>query len=163
MSDWSFRNLDLSGVDMASGATVLKPGRWVCKATEVELDMNSGKTGRILKVKLVEVNGQGVITAKLNVQHQNADAQRIGLGELKALLTHGGHPNPEKPGDIKSVKGLVTGVTVTHDSSTYVDNKGKTRERGSQVSGYFDPAEAGYVRGAGSAGGGSGDGADIPF
>jgi len=56
--------------------------------------------------------------------------QKWGREKLKALLTHGGHPTPDKPGDISSLKGLSVGVHVEKDE--YTDNTGMKRE-GSRV------------------------------
>ena len=59
-------------------------------------------------------------------------------------MTHGGHPSPDKPGDISSLVGLRVGVHVEKDE--YTDTTGMKRE-GSRVKrfGAYYPVVAGTV------------------
>jgi hypothetical protein len=164
---FSFNDLNLSGVDAASGGGALQPGRHICKVTDAAIrDTRTG--GKQLEVTFQDVAGTGSIRAFLNVHvPSSADATRIGREQLKALLVHGGHQNPDRPGDIRTVKGLTLGVAVK--AETYEKN-GETRS-GSKVHYFFDPKEEGYTGGksGGSSGGqvsggGRGDMDDeIPF
>ena len=139
MSDFSFNNLNLSDVDFsASTNSVLQPGRHVCKVENAELKPTR-TGGQQIVVSLSSTEGSGSIRHFINVYSPvSPDATRIGREQLKALLSHGGHANPDQPGDIDTIKGLVVGVGVNRDS--YMKD-GQERE-GSKVSYYFDPAQA---------------------
>lgn len=138
---FSFNNLNLSGVDAAKGGGSLQPGRHVCKVSDATVrDTRTG--GTQVEITLQDVAGTGSIRAFLNVHvPSSADATRIGREQLKALLVHGGHSNPDKPGDIRSLKGLVLGVGVKAES---YEKNGETRT-GSKVHYFFDPKEDGYA------------------
>lgn len=159
---FSFSDLNLSGVDVgrASG-TGLKPGRYICKVTEAKLEDVKSGSGKKLTVSLAELGGAGSITHWINVYlPKSEEATRIGREQLKALLTHGGHPSPDKPGDVRTMKGLIVGVVVV--SEEYVKN-GETR-KGSAVSGYVSPTEIDPDFKAGAKAAGSGELDDeIPF
>ncbi len=153
---FSFSNLNLSNVTAASGGGVLQPGRYVVKVKEATVSDNKAKTGKVLKVKLV--CDAGVITDNLNVAHTTAEAQRIGLEQLKALLECGGHPNPNQPGDVSSLVGLKVGIIVAQDG-VY---EGKPQFK---VKGYLKPEDVGTAGATSSVTGptiGAADG-DIPF
>lgn len=136
---FSFDNLNLAGVEAAGSSSTLKPGRYQCKVTDANLrDTRSG--GKQVEVTLEDVSSGQSVRHWINVHVPSSDtATRIGREQLKALLAFGGHANPDKPGDIKSLKGLKPGVIVV--SQTY--NKDGEERTGSAVKGYFDPSEIG--------------------
>lgn len=157
---FSFNDLNLSGVEAAGGSSTLKPGRYQCKVTDAKLrDTRSG--GKQIEVSLEDVSGGGAIRCWINVFVPSSDqATRIGREQLKALLTFGGHTNPDKPGDIGSLKGLKPGVSVS--SQTYT--KDGEERTGSSVKYFFDPAEIGASKASAPAGDGFSDlKDDIPF
>ena len=134
---FSFDKLNLSGVEVSSASNMLKPGRYVCKAKHAKLkDTKSG--GKMIEVELEDVASGCSIRAFLNIHVPHSDqATRIGREQLKALLTHGGHRDPDNIGSagIQSINGLKSGVLITEE--TYVKD-GQTRT-GSNVSGFFSP------------------------
>ena len=136
---FSFNDLNLSGVQVTSGSTTLKPGRYHCEITEAKLrDTRTG--GKQVEVTLNDLGGSGSIRAWLNVHVPASEqATRIGREQLKAMLTFGGHASPDKPSDIASLRGLKPGVRVVSD--TYQQD-GEERT-GSTVKGFFDPSEIG--------------------
>lgn len=140
---FSFNELNLSGVEVSTGGGTLQPGRHVCKISDAVIkDTRTG--GKQLEVQLDSVKGGG-IRAWINVHvPASQDATRIGREQLKALLVHGGHPNPDRPGDVASMKGLTVGVAVKSDS---YEKNGETRT-GSRVHYFFDPSEEGHVKGS---------------
>lgn len=157
-SGFSLSSLNLSGVQAASGTSVLPPGRYVCDTKNAKIEKTKDQTGRFISVMCVDVAGKGVITARLNVQNKSVEATRIGWEQLKGLLEHGGHPNPNNPFEDdtpNSLNGLRVGVVVKSD--TY---QGEAR---SQVGGFCDPKTVKGYEGqqAGSIGGTGDD--DIPF
>lgn len=143
---FSFNSLVLSGVKAASGVSVLSPGRYVCKVTDVEIkDTKDGK-GKRMVVKLKEVNDKGVITDFINLHLPNSErATEIGQEQLKALLVHGGHPDPDNPGlhGLSAIKGLTVGVIVGTEKR--LNGSGDS----AAVKGYIDPTTvAGQVQAA---------------
>lgn len=150
MSNFSFRDLNLSGVEAQKGSNSLKPGRYVCTTSEAELKPT--KSGGIsLKIKLTDRDGGGSVTDFINIKVPNVNddkqamAQRIGRERLKALLVFGGHKNPDEPGDIKTMNGLTVGVIV-EQGEDWKDESGTTRKGGGKPKkngAYFDPKELG--------------------
>jgi len=136
---FSFNELNLSGIEASGSSNTLQPGRYQCKVVSAQLrDTRSG--GKQVEVTLEDVGTGGQIRHWINVHVPSSEqATRIGREQLKALLTFGGHKNPDKPGDIASLKGLMPGVSVV--SQTYT--KDGEERTGSGVKGYFDPAEIG--------------------
>lgn len=167
MSGFNFRDLTLKGIQASSGAAVLPPGKYVCKVSDAKMD-KTRNGGWQLIVKLTDSSGAGSITEWLTIFNPNSEeAQRINRERMKALLVHGGHPDPDNIGahGVESIKGLVVGVAVHTES--YKDRDGKDRQ-GTRVHYFFDPKEIGSEGGAspaGSAGGTSFDDFDddIPY
>lgn len=127
----SFKDLDLSSVEFSTQAQVLKPGRHEVSVTWAEwYETKSG--GRAVKYTLG--NDDGVISGMINIINANPKAESIGRETLKKLLTFGNHPNPDKPGDIATLRGLKVGVSVGLDK--YTDSDGVERD-GSKVTGFF--------------------------
>lgn len=117
---FSFSSLVLSGVQAAAGVSVLEPGKYVCKTSGAEMIDTKNGTGKRLKVLLKDVQGKGVITDRINLHLPNSQrATEIGLEQFKALLVHGGHPDPDNPGDsgLNAVNGLTVGVIVGREKS----------------------------------------------
>lgn len=131
---FSFRNLNLKNVDVKSGAERLRPGRYVARVSGAELRQTKSG-GSAVRVELVDVDGGGVISDFINVHvPSSAEASRIGLERLKSLLVFGGHRNPDQPGDINTLKGLVVGIRVVAEE--YDDKDGNKRE-GSKIKSYL--------------------------
>lgn len=134
---FSFDKLNLGGVQASGASTMLRAGRYVCTARNAALsDTKSG--GKYIEVELNDNNDMGSIKAYLNVHIPASEtATRIGREQLKALLTFGGHKDPDNIGQhgIASINGLKTGVLVVSES--YIKD-GETRT-GSKVKGFFDP------------------------
>lgn len=139
--EFSFSNLSLSGVTAAAGVSVLAPGKYVVKVSDVEMADTKNKSGKIMKVKLR--CDAGVITDNINVFNASAKAQEIGLEQLKGLLVAGGHPDPDNIGQhgLASIKGLTVGIIVGQDG-TY------NGEPSFKVKGYLKPDQIGAGAGA---------------
>ena len=106
MSEWNgFGGLDLSSVDSDSGPARLQPGTYEVECTGAEIkDTSTG--GKMIVAEFKSTNGEGVIRSNFNVVNANPQAVEIGLRQLKSFLVSGGHPNPDKPKDINTLKGL---------------------------------------------------------
>lgn len=145
MSDFDFSQLDLTDVQVKGSR--LRAGNYVCTITEPEIK-HSKTGGRYLSVKLVDKAGEGSIGYNITLENKNTTAVQIGRETLKDLLTKGGHPSPNKPGAIDSIKNLIVGIRVVQ--SEYKDKDDMTR-MGSEVKQYnpfFNPKENGVVLGA---------------
>ena len=106
--EFDFGQLDLENSEVDSGERRLRRGRYVTKVTAASLEkVGERGTGRAVKVTFVDLAGNGSITTYINVHLPGKqEATEIGKKQLKTLLTHGGHPNPNAPGDIKTIEGL---------------------------------------------------------
>lgn len=169
---WSgFNDINLAGVEAENGRSTLKPGAHTCRITEAEIKDTKGG-GHAVRVVFEEVSGAGKVHDFINVHNKNDQAEEIGKRRLKALLENSNHPNPNRPGDIKSLVGLTVGVHV-EQGDDWVDDKGETRRGGGEPrrnGAYFKlPATTGgdstYDYGTTSVGGRKSDPLDddIPF
>lgn len=157
--NFDFSSLNLTGVEAQRGSTSLKPGRFPCRTSDAEIKTTQAG-GKQLHIKLTDINGQGTTQDFITLAHPRAATDekaamsvRIGLERLKALLTYGGHPNPDAPGDIKSINGLIVGVNV-EAGEDWVDDKGVTRKGGGKPrqkgGAYFRASELGVEMGSAS-------------
>ena len=135
---FSFNDLNLSGVEVSSSAPILEPGRYVVEIKEAGLKPTRNG-GTAVELSMTSTNGKGSLRAWINVHVPSSKtATRIGREQLKALLIHGGHPSPDNPKDIASIKGLKVGASVGQDK--YTTDSGEERV-GSKLKGFFDPSE----------------------
>jgi hypothetical protein len=142
---FSFRDLNLSGVNPETSTPYLKPGRYVCDIINASLkDVRNG--GKQVEVEYKDVVTGGVTKDYITVLNAGSkDAQEIGRRRLKAILTYGHHPNPDNPGDINSLKGLRIGVNVD-EGEDYTNDAGETKKGANKprkYGAYFDAAELG--------------------
>ena len=129
MSWKGFGELDLSDVKGESGSARLREGSYRVKCTDAEI-VAPGKEGskdRAVLVTLVCQDGHGDIKVNFNVFHNNEQAQDIGLRQFKGFLEVSGHPNPDRPGDVKSLIGLSCAVIVGM-GKPWTDKDGKQRQ-----------------------------------
>jgi hypothetical protein len=134
---FNFKELSLSGVEVSTAAPILSPGRYVVTVKNAQLKDTKNK-GNAVELSMTDTNGSGSLRGWLNVFVPSSKvATRIGREQLKALLTFGQHPNPDSPGDIKTLIGLTVGISVGQD--TY--EKDGVERVGSKLKGFFDPSE----------------------
>ena len=122
-------------------ATML-PGNYICKIITAEMKDTNDKRGKGLVVEFKDEGGAGQVDTFINLVNPNEEAQRIGRGTLKALLIAAGHPNPDRPGDVNSLKWLRVGVRV-EQGPDWTDKNGNVRPGGGKVrrsGAYFDPS-----------------------
>lgn len=130
MSEWKgFASLDLTNVEAEKGRKSLMPGSYTCKITNAEIKDTKDGRGKGLVVELTDVEGRGSVEDWINIHNKSQQAQEIGLGRLKYLLECAGHPNPGRPGDIKTLLGLQVGVHV-EQGEDWIDRDGNKRKGG---------------------------------
>lgn len=113
MSDWSgFGSLDLSSVEASAGSTRLQPGTYTVKCANAKIESVGTTKNKKLVTDLVDEGGSGDIRVNFNILHTSEQAQEIGRRQLKSFLISADHPNPDKPGDVETMKGLVCKITV---------------------------------------------------
>lgn len=136
---FSFRNLNLANVTASTGSTRLKPGRYVVRVGGAEIRETKSR-GHQVVVELIDDASGAKISDWINVNvPTSTKATQIGLERLKSLLVNSGHPNPDQPGDIKSLVGLRVGINVVEEE--YEDKEGNKRA-GSSVHYYWKPEGA---------------------
>jgi hypothetical protein len=134
---FNFNELNLTDNEISTGAVILKPGKYVVKIKDTKVEP-SKSGGMIMKVKLEDVNGGGSLNHWINLLVKtSAEATRIGRSELKTMLFYGGHPNPDRPGDVNLINGLTVGVVIKEEKYT----KNGMEKNGSAVAAFIDPAE----------------------
>lgn len=166
MSGFSFDNLNLSGVTVGGTSRRLKAGRFVCEIkSAVVIDTAKKDGSKKLELTLDDVAGSGAIKHNINVYLVGKpEATEIGRKELKSVLFYGGHPNPDRPGDVSSMRGLKIGVVVK--DAPYTDRLTGQPKNGSEVAFVTDPAEidpANYAPRAAAAPAKTSIEDDIPF
>lgn len=141
MSWNGFANLDLSGVEADTYAP-LSPGEYSLRCTDVELNTGPNGMDKRLVVSLSDVNGAGSIKSNFNLVHKgSAKAQEIGLKQLKSFLLSGKHPNPDNPGDVNTLKGLIVRAYIGM-GKPYIGKDGQERTS-PEVKRYLLPDEVG--------------------
>lgn len=136
-------NLDLSKVELrrTSLADKLPAGDYVARVISAEPTENKAKTGHFLlltfEVAEGEYSGKRIIE-RLNIVNPNPDTQMYALRDLKTLMTHGGHKNPNHLGDFSELVGLTLSVILELETSEY---EGKEYEN-NNVKGYAKASNA---------------------
>jgi hypothetical protein len=146
---WSFNNLNLSDVNAQRATPGLPEGKHVCVINDAEI--KPSRSGHQIVLVLEEINGLGMTKDYITLNSTNNEdnfklAERIGKERFKAVLECGGHPNPNAPGDIHSVEGLVVGV-ICERSEEWRGDDGNMRPGGVKPrknGAYIKAAELGY-------------------
>lgn len=118
--------LDLTENTVSEGLGLLKSGVYDTISKKPEWKKTANGSGKMLVVVFEDLKGMGQITFRFNVMNASADAQRIGRDQLKAFLTHGGHPNPDKPltgYGLDAMEGLKVRILVDADGTYTKDNQ----------------------------------------
>ena len=89
-------NLDLSGVTVKQGTSILGVGRHAVKVIEAGIKTDEVKKTHTLEVKYE--NDKGVITQWIILNHPTStDSVRIGMEQLKQMLVLMGHEGSASP------------------------------------------------------------------
>ena len=111
MSDWNFGSLDLSGVEESTGSSRLVEGVYHVKCTDARIEDGVGSNKKLV-IELADTEGSGDIRQILNIRHTSSRAQEIALRQLKTFLVSSGHPSPDNPRDISTLKNLECRIRV---------------------------------------------------
>lgn len=153
MSAWNgFQNLDLSGV-VPDDFAPLTPGEYELRSSDAQVKSQQGTNNKRVVVKLTATDGRGAINAGFNVAHSSKQAVEIGLAQLKSFLISGGHKNPDNPGDISSLNGLICRAYIGH-GKPFIGQDGKERTN-VEVKRFIMDGETGAGAGAGASAGAS--------
>lgn len=134
---FNFSSLNLSGVQVSS-AGGLDLGRQLVMLSDAKIvPTNSG--GSKLEVKLTNPKNKKSMKHWINVHLPNSQkATEIGLETLKTMLVCGGHPNPNQPGDVATINGLMVGVNIRQNGEYkevhyFFDRKEAEKESANQT------------------------------
>ena len=119
-------NLDLSQYSLMNLRVVVPTGNYSLEIVEAET-VQTAKGGWMLVLGFKVLAGEhekAVLRRRLNIVNANADAQRIGLSELKTILTVGKHPNPDMLSDTDETKGLKLSAYIIEQDSTFTGKDG---------------------------------------
>lgn len=148
MSWNGFGNLDLSGVTPDDFAP-LKDGEYILRSTDAEIKTGTNNIDKRLVVSFTDTGGAGSIKHGFNIVHKgSAQAQEIGQKQLKSFLVAGGHPSPDRPGDMETLKNLTVRVYVGK-GKPYVGNDGQQRQN-QEIKRFILPEGAGGAPAGGS-------------
>lgn len=148
MSWNGFQSLDLSGVEADNFNPITQPGLYNFNCTDVELKTGPNKVNKRLILTLVDSVGGGTLKAGFNIVHQGSpQAQEIALRQLKSFLISGGHPNPDHPGDLETLKGLTPKAYVDY-GKPYIDKETGQEKKNFEVKRFVLPGEGGEVASA---------------
>ncbi|MBW3783716.1 hypothetical protein GL270_21185 [Aeromonas veronii] len=125
-----FANLNLSGVEEEQGSRTLQPGEHVCRISSAKLEKTASGSGIKLVLQFDGLNG-GYVRDVINVFNPSEKATEIGRKRLKHLLLQANHPNPDQPGDVATMVGLIVGVHVVKGED-WRDDSGQLRSGGGE-------------------------------
>ena len=120
-----FGNLDLSTVQEL-GSRRLAKGKYNVTCTNAEIVAVDGQKTRRLVCDFVDENGEGDIRHSFLLVHDSDKAVEIGMRQLKSFLIAAKHPNPDKPGDVATLKNLACGIVVG-EGKPWTDKDGQQR------------------------------------
>lgn len=124
-----FTSLDLSGVTASKPFVTLSVGEHEVLVKDVEYK-TEGARGTLM-IEYEDQKG-GSIREWLNIFNPSEKNQEISREKLKSLLTAGGHPTPDHPGDVKSIVGLRVRIYVGM-SKPWTGRDGKVNEARPEV------------------------------
>lgn len=108
-NDWNFGDLNLT--EVKAGGSRLPEGVYHVKCTDARLEDGMGSNKKLV-LELKAVDGSGDIRQILNIKHTSERAQEIALRQLKTFLVASGHPTPDNPKDIGTLKNLECKIRV---------------------------------------------------
>lgn len=141
----NFNDLDLTA-DSLQGAPRLRPGRHTVRCTDAVWAQKSGTSDWRVEATFEAVDGTGSTNFYFNTGHHKEDARRIGRSQLKTFLTVSGHPNPDKPGSVMTLKGLVCDVLV-ENGAPYRDSRTGEQRVTPEIKVFMPKGDGNYASG----------------
>jgi hypothetical protein len=148
---WNFKNLNLKHVT-ADGPPRTGEGDYICTISGAEVNERNGRTSVVVSFQ----TDSGYSFKDFCTMHNSDKAEkpqngvRIGQARLKSILEKGGHPNPDEPEDISSLKGLKVGVRLrlpkdaNGNVETWENSLGEIKQSGVKPLGfgaYYSPMD----------------------
>tara|TARA_B100001094_G_scaffold100619_2_gene96769 strand:+ start:7175 stop:7711 length:537 start_codon:yes stop_codon:yes gene_type:complete len=131
---WNFKSLNLAHVT-ADGPPRTSEGDYICTITGAEIkEYNGCRTAVVVSFK----TDNGFAFKEFCTMHntkkddKSQNGVEIGRKRLKSILEHGGHPNPDNPEDISTLKGLEVGVRLRLPK----DSEGNVERWGNDADGW---------------------------
>jgi len=110
---FNFKDLDLSDVDADGGPTSNRIGVGTHEVTISDAEVRQCANPKHYMVRVnFHDRDEKTIRNDFNVVNSTKKAVEIGQAQLKALLQASKHPNPDKPDDVASLKGLKVQIKV---------------------------------------------------
>ncbi len=88
---------NLSETKVSNGFEPIPAGKYRAQVIETEIKQTKDGSGQLLKATFEILDGEHAgkkVFANYNLVNKSQQAQDIGKGQLKALATYAGHPNP---------------------------------------------------------------------
>lgn len=107
--------LDLSNVQESSGFAPLPEGKYNVIVDDCSVKDTKSGTGQYINVKFRVLGGDKdgrFLFHMFNIKNQNAEAVKIGLGQLKTFLRIAGHKDPNVLTDVLDLVGYKAMATV---------------------------------------------------
>lgn len=124
-------NLNLEAVKTQSARVVVPTGNYPVEIKTVEVKESNNKGNYYIKAGMYIQDGEykGTnVDALFNIVNKNADAQRIGLSQLKTVLTVAGYHNPNFLKDSSELVGLRFNAYIEEEDHTFKNDAGETIE-----------------------------------
>lgn len=140
----NFSDLDLGDLGETSPTRkTLAPGNYILAVTDVGTREAKNGQAHFLDITFTCPETNQYVNDSLMFAHKGAKtvngsennyqkAVSIGRQRLKKILTFGGHPSPDKPGDPESLIGLKLGVRVK-EGDAWTNMKGELVSGGGEV------------------------------
>ena len=123
--------LTLKDVSLIGTRTVLPTGTYPVEIVSEEVKEAKTKGNWMIEVVFKVVAGEyagKTVTNFLNIKNDNEDATRIGLSQLKTILSVGGHKNPDHLEDSSELVGLELNIYLEEVETTFKTKDGKEIE-----------------------------------
>lgn len=123
-------NLNLSDVSTMSDKVVLPTGNYPVKITSAEV-AETKKGGHMIVAGFTVTAGEhkgATVTNRFNIVNDNEDAVRIGLQQIKTILTVGGHKNPNLLKHTGELVGLELSIYIEEVDNNWTNKDGEEVE-----------------------------------
>lgn len=121
-------DLNLSGSQLMGSRVVVPTGNYSLEIVGVDtVQSKAGGWMIVVDSKILAGDKAGVVLKRhINFVNTNADSQRMGLAEIKTIMTMGKHPTPDLLNDSNELLGLKMNAYLEEKPSSFVNKEGKT-------------------------------------
>jgi len=123
-------NLDLSGVSIQSSRFVAPTGNYPVETVTEELkETKAGGGMLIVGFKILSGEHKGkIVSNNYNTHNSNKDAEAFARRDIKTILTHGGHKNPDAFNDTEEILGLKLNIYIEEEANNWTNDQGEEIE-----------------------------------